>query len=439
MAKAAITKRTVDAAIPGSRDRFLWDTSLAGFGLKITPRGRKVYVFQYRITRAGAAERTPARRYTIGTHGRLTPAEARQRARELAALVDQGIDPREREQVAKRESAARRAREQARLESELTLANLAQAWLDHYEHEKQRRPSSVAMARLVVTNHLLPPLGDKPLPHITRTDLQAVIDSIPATQRAMRRSVFAYASVFFGWALARGYIETNPLSGMAKPEAPRARDRVLSDAELHRVWQASLALRYPFGPFFRLLILTGQRRSEVAALDWSELDQSESIWTIPAERAKNGVAHIVPLSPLACAELHQLATRQQQRSGTATGWPRSGFVLTTTGKTAISGISKAKKALDNQVAKAAGPLTPWRIHDLRRTLATGLQRLGVRFEVTEAVLNHISGARSGIAGIYQRYDWQEEKRAAANAWAAHVECLIGDDAPGNILRLANMR
>lgn len=441
MAKASITKRTVDAAKAGVRDQFVWDVDVSGFGLKVTPAGRKVYIYQYRIAKPGEADRTPAKRYTIGKHGRLTPDEARKKAKELAALVEEGIDPFEKRaaEVAAKEEAGRLAKEQARLDSELAFDTMADLWLDHYENEKDRRPSSVRLAKLVITNHLKPRLGTKPMPHIDRADLQPIIDAIPVKQRGMRRAVYAYASVLFGWAAKRGDINGNPLVQMAKPEAPKARDRVLSDAELATIWKATEGLGDPFAPFFRLLILTGQRRSEVAAINWGEIDRSTATWTVPADRAKNGVAHIVPLSPQSVAELARLAkfatATRDSKSAVSEDWPRTGFVLTTTGKTPISGITKAKNALDAKAQELNddNAVDAWRIHDLRRTLATGFQRLGVRFEVTEAVLNHVSGAKGGIAGIYQRHDWKEEKRSALDAWARHVALITTSAEQGNVV------
>ena len=441
MARAAITKRTVDAARPGGRDHFIWDDEVSGFGLKVTPAGGKVYVFQYRLARPGEAERTPARRYTVGRHGHLTPDQARKRARELAALVHQGIDPRQREldQIADRDEAARMAQEKARLDGDLVFEKIAALWLEQYENEKDRRPSSVKLAKLVVNNHLKPMLKGKPMPYIGRADLQPIIDAIPVKQRGMRRAVFAYASVLFGWVAKRGDISANPLTNMAKPEAPKARDRVLSDEELATLWEASAELGAPFGPFFRLLILTGQRRSEVAAINWAELDRATATWTIPADRAKYGVAHIVPLSPEAKAEMDRLAGvgATDEHGREIERWPRTGYVLTTTGRTPISGITKAKNALDAQAKKDRDgeTLEAWRIHDLRRTVATGFQRLGIRFEVTEAVLNHISGAKGGIAGIYQRHDWKQEKRSALDTWARHVMAVAARAGRDNVFSI----
>lgn len=424
-----IGKRTVDEAISSAKDWFLWDDDISGFGLKVTPAGGKVYVYQYRIARPGAADRTPPKRYTIGKHGSLTPDQARKRAKDLAALVSQGICPKEQEAAAQaaKDEAERQAHEKVRLEGELAFEKIAALWLDHYENEKDRRPSSVKLAKLVINKHLKPKLTGRPMPLIGRAELQPVIDTIPVKQRGMRRAVFAYASVLFGWAAKRGDISSNPLADMVKPDAPKARDRVLSDVELAAVWKAAGKLGEPFGPFFRLLILTGQRRSEVAGIRWAELDHATATWTIPTDRAKNGIAHIVALSPDAMEELDRLANvGATNENGQAIDcWPTTGFVLSTTGRTPISGITKAKYALDAQVKKDRDgeALNTWRIHDLRRTMATGFQRLGIRFEVTEAVLNHVSGAKGGIAGIYQRHDWKEEKRSALNAWARHIAAI----------------
>jgi len=190
----------------------------------------------------------------------------------------------------------------------------------------------------------------------------------------------------------------------------------------------------------------------MARLGWAELDRATATWTIPANRAKNGVAHLVPLAPVVVAELDALALAGQakanakaEKAKTQTEeldgkrWPKSGYVLTTTGSTPISGITKAKLALDVAIAKARkgqGALGGWRIHDLRRSMATGFQRLGVRFEVTEATLNHISGAKGGVAGIYQKHNWADEKRAALEAWARHVAAILTPAEATNVVSIS---
>jgi integrase len=436
----------VDAATPGERDYFVWDAGgrevVKGFGLKVTPSGGKVYVFQYRIERPGDAKRASAKRYTIGAHGKLTPDQARSQAKALAALVEQGIDPRQRDldRMSAEDDATRMAAEKARLDGELAFEIVAEKWLAEYELD--HRPTSVGQAKVSINKYLLPKLRGKPLPHITKADLQAAIDAIPASRKASRQQVFAYASILFRWALERGDISDNPVTSMAKPKGPKARDRVLSDDELASVWQATKKMREPLGAFYRLLLLTGQRREEVAGMIWPELDRATATWIIPADKAKNGVAHIVPLAPAVVEELDRLALARQIAAKDAKPhgqrWPKAGPVVSIRGKKPISCFSQAKTLLDDEVTKVrkeAGALSPWRVHDLRRTLATGLQRLGVRFEVTEAVLNHISGAKSGVAGIYQRHDWRDEKQSALEAWARHVATITKPAHKDNVVSL----
>jgi integrase len=439
MATSSITKRTVDAAKPAAAEYVLWDDGVSGFGLKITPAGSKVYIYRYRLARPGQASQTAPRKYTIGKHGNLTPDQARKRAKGLAALVEQGIDPRQAEldTITAKDEVARQAKAKARLDGDLAFENVAARWLDEYELGRKSR--SYGQAKLVIHKHLMPKLRGKPLPSITRADLHTIIDGIPARQQATRRTVYAYASIFWGWALKRGDVAESPLPSMAKPKAPKARDRVLSDDELATIWHATGSLRAPLGAFYRVLLLTGQRREEVAGMNWAELDRASVTWIIPANRAKNGAAHIVPLPPAVLYELDQLAMARQmigrETEHNAQCWPQGGPVMSIRGGVSLSCFSQAKRLLDAEVAKAqnnAASLPPWRVHDLRRTMATGFQRLGVRFEVTEATLNHISGAKGGVAGIYQRHDWKDEKASALSAWADHVVRLVHGTVKSNV-------
>jgi integrase len=189
--------------------------------------------------------------------------------------------------------------------------------------------------------------------------------------------------------------------------SPSKRERVLSDAELVAVWNAATETALPYGAIVRLLILTGQRTGEVAGMAWAELSEDFSVWQIPAARTKNGTPNFVPLSEPARELLLGLTKTHD-------------LVMPGARETPFSGWSKAKPRLD-----IASGVSGWQLHDLRRTMATGLQRLGVRLEVTEAVLNHVGGSRAGIVGIYQRHDWAKEKREALDAWAKHVRSLVG--------------
>jgi site-specific recombinase XerD len=284
MPNGPITKRAVDAADPGDKDYFIWDAGgrdvVKGFGLKVTPSGGKIYVFQYRIERPGSAKRPAPKRYTIGAHGKLTPEQARAQAKMLAALAEQGIDPRQRDldKASAADEAVQLAAEKVRIEGELAFEVVAAKWLAEYELD--HRPTSVGQAKVSINKYLLPKLRGKPLPHITKADLQAVIDGIPAARKASRQQVFAYASILFRWALERGDIRDNFVPSMAKPKGPKARDRVLSDEELATVWQATGQMRAPLGAFYRLLLLTGQRREEVAAVTWAEVSVVRTFGTV---------------------------------------------------------------------------------------------------------------------------------------------------------------
>ncbi len=400
MARGKITKRTVDALSAGATDQFLWDEALRGFGLKVTKAGSKTYFVQYRM---GGRE-APTKRYTIGSHGSpWTPEKAREEAGRILSLVGQGVDP--------------RAKEKASREKVVHLA--FDSYVERYLRDYGRRhwrPRTYPTVESNLRRFVIPVLRNKPLPDIRRADLVRIFDALPAWKPALPRNVYAHVSKIFSWALERGDIDRSPFEGFRAPPAVPSRDRVLTDEELALVWQASAHLAYPFGKIIRLLVVTGQRRDEVTALDWKELNRVDAEWLIPAERAKNRRAHTVPLSTLAVAELDSISGKD---------WPKKGLVFTKTGKTPVSGHSRAKTRLDErvQLLEPAKEIAPWRVHDLRRTVATGLQRLGVRFEVTEAVLNHVSGARSGVAGVYQRHSWSEEKREALNAWALHLTSL----------------
>ena len=401
MASAKITKRLIDSSKAGERDYFVWDDELRGFGLKMSKGGAKVYVLQYRM--GGRDART--RRYTIGKHGSpWTPASARIEALRLMTLVRAGVDP----------LAAKKAI--VRTEVELAFDRYATRFLEEYGR-RSWRPRTYGAAESNIRRFVMPVLESKPITSITRIDVIAVLDALPRTNPALPRNVFALMRKLFGWALERGDIERSPFEGLRSPPSVASRERVLTDAELSFIGRGAGNLGYPFGPMVMLLMLTGQRRDEVASLGWAELSETTAEWVIPGERTKNGRTHTVPLSAASIEQLNSCSGRP---------WPTRGFVFTTNGVTPVSGFSRVKKRLDKLVQAQSGAAStqPWRIHDLRRTFATGMQRLGVRFEVTEALLNHVSGSKSGVAGVYQRHDWAHEKRAAAAAWSGRVAALV---------------
>lgn len=393
MAIGKITKRTIDALIAQNAEGFLWDSGIKGFGAKITKAGAVSYVLQFRM--GGREART--RRYTIGGHGSpWTPVTARDEALRLLLLISQGVDPVEADKQRRREAV------------DLAFGNYADRFT-----ESCLTKSWNNLVERSLRIYIKPVLGNKPLPKIKRFDVVAVFDRMPSHQVANRRNVFAVLRRLFRWAVSRGDIERSPMEGMETPPPVKARDRWLSDQELGRVWRQTYHTHPCFGPIVRLLILTGQRREEVASLAWEELNQDELMWALPGGRAKNGEPNRIPLNALAVSVLNEVARSNK--------WPRHGKVFATSSGAKFTAFDKGKKKIDRLVAEDGGdPVGPWRLHDLRRTLATGFQRLGVRFEVTEAVLNHVGGSRAGVAGVYQRHDWKNEKATALEMWNDHI-------------------
>jgi integrase len=212
----------------------------------------------------------------------------------------------------------------------------------------------------------------------------------------------------FAWSIDRGTIEINPIASLKPPTKERPRDRVLTSEELIACWRAAEAENYPFGPCIKMLVLTGQRRSEVSGMRWSEIDFDRAEWTLPAERTKNATKHVVPLVPFAIDIVR--------------GVPRflgSDLVFTTTGRSSISGFGRLKARLDDEI----GALD-WRLHDIRRTVATQMAMLGVAPHIIEAVLNHKTGIVSGVSAVYNRHAYSDEKRDALQRWSNYVERAI---------------
>jgi integrase len=273
---------------------------------------------------------------------------------------------------------------------------------------------------------------DKPIGEITGHDIYAVVDEsrkrgIPGLGRrntkvsnARGRSMSRTLSKFFGWLVEHRKTTINPCAGVYCPPAPPSRDRVLTDAEIRLLWSACERVTEPFGMLVKMLLLTGARREEVARMTRSELSEDRETWNIPATRTKNKRSHTVPLAPVARTVLQSV----KQIAG------KPGYVFTTTGRTPISGFSKIKARIDAAMLEAAqktdpdASVTPWRLHDLRRTCATLMaERCKIEPHIIEACLNHVSGAKASIAGTYNRAVYLEERKIALERWADYVEAL----------------
>jgi integrase len=226
----------------------------------------------------------------------------------------------------------------------------------------------------------------------------------------------------FSWAARKRRVATNPCMGVHRPKASSERDRVLSAAELRSLWLACDAIGGPFGSCVKLLMLTGARRSEVSGLQWGELSEDLSIWTLPKERSKNKRTHVVPLPPMA----RSIISAAPQVEGCA-------LVFTTNGKSAVSGWSTVKVRLDAAMGNGN-----WRIHDIRRSVVTGMVSIGVLPHIVELVVNHVSGHKSGVAGIYNRSEMMPERRTALERWAAHLAGII-EGKTANVVAYASGR
>ena len=391
--------------------------------MRVTKAGRRVFILQYRV--GATVRRTP-----LGEWGaELTTAKARKKAEALRGQVRDRRDP-----VAERKAAlavalaAEAEAKAAAARDAYTVDVLIDDWTAHH---LASRSDSYRKRVPVELRGALHAWLKAPAATVGRTDAVHVLDAAKAKRGPVAANrLRAEARACWGWAVKRGALPANPWEATPRPLAREtARERVLSDAELGTLYTAAGALAEPWGVLIRLLILTGQRRGEVAGIRWEELDLKAGRWSLPGTRTKNGQPHTLALPAEAVASLHTV----KRRAGAA-------FVFGGPRKTAVSGFGKVKARLDRALAETAraagGKAVPWVLHDLRRTTATGLQRLGVRLEVTEAVLNHVSGSRSGIVGVYQRHGWEAEKAAALRAWTAHVlRAAEGGAAQDNVVAL----
>lgn len=369
------------------------DSDVPGLRVRIGASGAKTFILRKRVG-------SRIRNITVGRYGpRFGLADARRKARSLISDLESGKAP----PVPSRVSS--------------TTAGTIRSMMPRYLRSKEKLRSFHDL-KSVVNKYILPGLGDRFADSVTRGEISKFIAEIAEAHPTRARNVLAQLSAFYSWALPQlDALPANPCRDAGRPAKPVARDRVLSDLELAALWKVADGESLPWGPALKLLMLTGARRSEVFEADRAEIDIKAKEWVIPAERAKNGLPHIVPLSAAAITVIKTIpASDGSPKLFPAMGNPEN----------SPSGYSRAlarfRRSLDETLKREN--TERWTLHDIRRTVATGLQRLGVRFEVTEAVLNHISGAKGGIAGVYQRHDWKSEKRSALDAWAKYLAKIM---------------
>lgn len=373
---------------PSSGQVEIIDKTVPGLRVRIGQSGKPSFIIRKRV---GGKIRV----ITLGQYGaRFSLADARKAARSALSDLDAG----------KAVAPVKRGT--------LTIKSL---WSEYLATKTALR-SHREIVR-IGEKHILPELGERMADAVTRGDVTRFIDGIAAP--VMARLVHAQLSAFYSWAMPRlDKLASNPCRDAGRPPKPKARDRVLTENEMAALWRVVDVQAEPWRSAVKVLILTGQRKSEVFEARRAEFDLKAGLWTIPAERAKNGAAHIVPLSEAAKNVLEAI----EEVQGSRLLFPADGNP-----ENPASGISKAVERIRAGVrAELSEDVAGWSLHDIRRTVATGLQRLGIRFEVTEAVLNHVSGSKGGVAGVYQRYGWADEKKAALDAWALEVERLAAN-------------
>jgi integrase len=379
--RKALTDKALEALKPQAERYEVHDSYCPGLSVRVTPEGRKSFNVKYRY---GLSQK----RMTIGVYPRISLAAARQRAMDAMRQVDDGADP-----------AKRRRQADHRVDA------IVAEFITRYAKPRNRRWKE---SERILLREFVAVFGQKDIRDVTRADVLEIMDG--AIERGAHYSanrILSNVRKLYNWCIERGIVEKSPIVGLKAPTKEVSRDRVLDDGEIKAVLHACRNDTYPFRQFAPLLLATGQRRGEIVHARWSDIDLDNKIWVIPAERSKNGKPHVVPLSAYALTLLVEI--------------PRfldCDFVFTTTRRSPISGFSKALRRL----WEATGS-TDWRLHDLRRTAASGMARASVPPHVVEKVLNHISGTISGVAAVYNRYAYDPEKREALENWGSTLEKL----------------
>jgi integrase len=393
------------------RDEYA-DASFPGFELRIsTPRpGREAHrAWRQRV-------RIDGKEVPIEIDYRAYPTlkAGRDRARQILQQVAEGVDPREEKRRNKPEET-------------VTVDTALDRYINEYARRRMR-PKYLKETQRAFRADILPKIGALPLDKLTRRHIREVIGTIVARGRlSYADHVRHYLHAWLDWAVAEELIEANPAAGIPNPDPrkgqDRERDRYLNNEEIRLFWSSCEHIGEPFGSLFKLLLLIGTRRDELAHATWDEFDFVKREWTLPRQRSKNDMAHTTHLAPLAMEILEALRRAGQSR-----------FLFTTNGRTPVSGFSHACRRL-----RAVIPIVShFTLHDLRRTLASGMADLGISEHVLDRVLNHTGRKVSGTARIYNRHEYLRERQAALEAWSRHIESLVRP-APSNVVELSVAR
>jgi integrase len=412
------TAKTIEAIKPDPSKRIERpDPGLQGLYLVTQPSGAKSWALRYRFADKPA-------KLTLGRWPAMGLAEARAAASEAIAKVEMGKNP----------SAEKKATKAARIEAQLSDRDKIKTLIAQFDKRHLAGLKSGRVVRRELDRHVVSEWGERDITEITKRDVIDLLDAIADSGRVVTANrVRAYLNKFLNWAVERDIIALSPAIGVRPVAKEASRDRVLTDDEICWFWRACEAEGFPWGPLGQVLLLTGQRLNEAAQMTDDEI--RGGIWHLSADRTKNGRPHDVPLSEAVQAVLGAV----ERIEG------RPGYIFTTTGATAVSGFYKGRahlaEAMERIAAEERGEpvaIPRWTFHDLRRTAATGMARLGIPVRVTEAVLNHVSGTGGGIVAVYQRHDYADEKRAALEAWGRFVIGLV-DGTEATVVRLGGAR
>ena len=382
-----LTQLGIEKLKATSHRREVPDGGMTGLYLIVQPSGSKSFALRYRHS-------GKSKKLTLGKNPKMSLFQARERAREALESISYGEDP------------SRRPGSPQRFEP---------AFKSFLERHVSQTKGIYETTR-IYEHDLLPAFRGKVLSDITKRDVINLLDGIvDRGSPIMANRVLAALRKFFSWAVSRDLARHNPCEGIKPPSKEQSRDRILSDEEIVLFWKACEALGYPYGTYFQFLLLSAQRRTEVSDMTFQEIEGDE--WIIPAARAKNGIKHRVPIT----SAMHSLL----QGSGRDTG-----YVFTVTGEYPVNNLGRAATRLKKKMAeirdiKSSAAVEAWKPHDLRRTAASGMARCGIFQEVIERVQNRVSGKFAGVAGIYNRYEYEKEKREALEKWADRIFHIIG--------------
>lgn len=392
-----ITKATISKLkIPdGKTEHLVFDDTLPGFGLRLRAKGAISWVVQYRIAKR-------QRRMTIGKLAGLAPERARATAAEILAKVRLGEDPQETKLQARNTEPIRRT----------TFGEVAALYLDAAEERQRPNTHRNVRRHLNVDWRVFHAL---PIDEIDHKLVALELRKLSASGKTVGANrARANLKAMFSWAVKEGLATGNPVIGTNRPYEEKPRERSLTNDELQAIWKATDRAT-DYNAIVRLLILTGQRRQEIGGMRWQELELDSGNWVLPAERSKNHRSHTVPLSPLA----KQIISSRPRQTESDAVYGR--------GDTGFKAWSECRKRLEKRLSEQASEMQSWRLHDIRRTVVTGMAEIGIAPHVIEAVVNHVSGHKAGVAGIYNRATYLPEKRQAMAIWADHIAAITAGE------------